>query len=86
MSLVICRKCSAIYLVNLVYQPQRVSERMTSAANLLVDTHRLHLNDEITDKVIVLRVNKIFMKIVRTKKAFSSVMYSNILSDKSTSL
>ena len=28
------------------------SERMISVANLLVDTHRLHLNGEIIDKMI----------------------------------
>ena len=57
---------------------------MASAANLLVDTHWLHLNDEMTDKMIFLRVNKRLMERVRTKKAFSSVMFGNILSDEST--
>ena len=46
----------------------------------------MHLNDEMIDKMIVLRVNKRLMERVRTKKAFSSAMFSNILSDESASL
>ena len=32
---------------------ERFSERMISLANLLLDTHRLHLNDDMIDKLIV---------------------------------
>ena len=46
------------------------SERMKSVHNLLVNTHRIHLDDEMTDKIIVLRMSKRFMERVRTKKAF----------------
>ena len=56
------------------------SERMISAANLLIDTHQLHLNYYMIDKLTVLRVNKRFMEIVRSKKKYS-VMFGNILSD-----
>ena len=40
---------------------ENFSERMISAANLLVDTHRLHLNDDMIDKIIFLRMNKKFI-------------------------
>ena len=46
------------------------SERVTSAANLLVETHWLHLNDEMIDNIIVLRMSKRFMERVRAKKDF----------------
>ena len=59
------------------------SERMTSASNVLVDTYWLHLHDEMTDKMILLCVSKRFMEIVRTKKYFSSEIFSSILSDES---
>ena len=59
------------------------SERMTSAVNLLIDTYRFHLNDEMIDKMIASRVSKRFMERVRTKYNFSSVMFGNILSDAS---
>ena len=59
------------------------SERMITSANFLVETHWFHLNDEITDEMIVLRMNKTFMKRVITKKAFSSRIFGSILSDES---
>ena len=54
---------------------------MISADNLLVDTYRIHLNDDIIDKLIVLRMNKRLMERVRSKREFSSVMFGNVLSD-----
>ena len=45
-------------------------ERMISTDNLLVDTHRLHLNDDMIDKLIVLHMNKRFMERVRSKEVF----------------
>ena len=59
---------------------------MTSAANLLVDTHRLLLDDEHMDKMIFLRMSKRLMERFRTKKAFSLVMFSDILSGESETI
>ena len=59
------------------------SKTMTSIANLLVDTHRFCLNNEIIDKMILLYVSKIFMERVRIKNAFSSAIFGNVLSDES---
>ena len=53
------------------------SKRMISTANLIVDTHRLRLNDDMIDKLIVLRMNKRFMERVRSKNVFSSAMFGN---------
>ena len=53
-----------------VLNSESFSERMTSAANLLVDTHWLHLNDDMINKLIILCMNKKFMERVRTKKSF----------------
>ena len=50
------------------------SERMISAANLLVTTHRLHLDHDHIDKMVVLRMNKRFMEGVRRKEAFTSII------------
>ena len=44
------------------------SERIISTANPLVDIHRLHLNDDMIDKIIVLRMSKRFMERVRIKE------------------
>ena len=66
-----------------VLTSESFSERMISTANLLVDTHHLHLNDGMIDKLIVLRMNKRFMERVRSKKVFSSVMFDKILSNES---
>ena len=54
---------------------------MMSAVNLLAETHRIRLDDDHTDNMIFLRMRKRLMKRVRAKNAFSSVMFSNILSD-----
>ena len=59
------------------------SEIMISAANLLVGIHQLHLNDDMIDKLVVLRMNKRFIERVRSKKVFSSVMFVNIEPDQS---
>ena len=39
-----------------VLTSESFSERTISTANLLVDTHRLNLNDDIIDKRVVLRM------------------------------
>ena len=46
------------------------SERMVSVPNLLVDTHRLRLDDEHIDKMIVLCMSKRFVERARTKRRF----------------
>ena len=53
-----------------VLTSESFSKRMTGAANLIVDTHRLYLNDELIEKMIVLRMSKRFMERVRTKNVF----------------
>ena len=58
------------------------SERMISAANLLVDAHRLHLNDGMIDKFIVFHVNKKFMDRIRSKNAISAMHFEKIESNK----
>ena len=62
------------------------SERMIIVANLLVDAHRIHLNDEMIDKMIILRMNKRFIERVRTKKECSYIIFSNMLSEEGASL
>ena len=42
------------------------SEIMIVRANLLVEIHQLHLNDDMIDMLIVLHMNKRFMGIVRS--------------------
>ena len=74
--------CNSPYQLS-VLNSESFSERMVSAANLLFDIHILHLNDDIIDKRVVLRMNKRFMERVRSKKFFSSVMFGNIESDQS---
>ena len=66
-----------------VLTSESFSERIISTANLLVETHRLHLNDDMIDRIIVLRMNKRFMERVRSKNIFSSVMFGNIMSGES---
>ena len=51
-------------------------------ANLLVDSHRLHLNDDMIDKVIALRINKKFMDRIRSKKSVITMQFENIDSNK----
>ena len=65
---------------------ERFSERMINAANVLVDTHWLRSDDEHMHKMIALRMSKRFMERVRTKNSFSSVMFSDVLFDESTTL
>ena len=55
-------------------------ERMISAANLLLDTHCLHLDHNHIDKMVVLRMHKRFMKRVRLKEAFTSIAFKCVLS------
>ena len=59
------------------------SERMISEANHLVDAYQFHLNDGMTNKLIVLRMNKRLMERIRSEKVFSSLMFGNILPDES---
>ena len=58
------------------------SEIIISAANLVVDIHWLHFNDDMIDKLIVLRANKKLMGIVHSKNVFSSMMFEKIESNK----
>ena len=48
---------------------------MTSSTNLLIDTHRLEFDDDMIDKLIVLRVNKKFMEIMRSKTTFATMTF-----------
>ena len=66
-----------------VLTSESFSERMISIANLLVETHWLHLNDKMIDKLIVLRMSKRFMERVGSKNVFSLVMFGNVLSHES---
>ena len=59
---------------------------MISADDLLVDTHRLYLNDEMIDKLIVLRMNKKFIDIIRSKDAISAIQFEKIESNKRVTL
>ena len=54
------------------------SERMMSATNLLVDTHRLRFGDDMIDKLIALRINKKFMDRIRSKNIFSTMQFENM--------
>ena len=58
------------------------SKRMIITANLIVDTHRLCLNNDMINTLIVLRMNKKFMDRVRSKNILSSMMFDNIESNK----
>ena len=42
------------------------SKRMISAANLLVHAHRLHLNDDVIDKLIVLHMDRKLIDRIRS--------------------
>ena len=57
------------------------SERMISAANLLVTTHRLHLDHDTVDKMVVLRMNERFMDGMRRKEAFTSIRFKDVLAE-----
>ena len=69
-----------------VLTSENFSDRMKSTANLLVETHRLHLNDDMINKLIVSRMNKRFIELVRSNKVFPSAMFGNNLSDESVKI
>ena len=69
-----------------VFTSESFSERMISAANLLVDTHQLHSNDEMVDKLIALRVNKKFIYRIRSKNAISAMQFETIESNERAKL
>ena len=58
------------------------SERMMSAANLLVHTHRLRFGDDMIDKLIALRMNKKFMDKICSKNVFSTIQFENMDTNK----
>ena len=58
---------------------------MISTANLLVDVHRIRLEQDRIDKMIVLRMSKRFVERARCKEAFPSVMFYYVISNKCTS-
>ena len=51
------------------------SERMISSTNVLVDTHHVNFGDDVIDKLIVLRMNKKFMGVMRSKTIFSTMKF-----------
>ena len=57
------------------------SERIVSVANLLVDDHRLHSNDEMINKLIALRMDKKFMNRIHSKNSISTMQFDNIESN-----
>ena len=54
---------------------------MISAANLLVDTHRIHSDHDHIDKLFVSRVSKRFMERARREEVLTSIMFQDILYD-----
>ena len=48
---------------------------MISMANLIVDVHHIRLDHENIDKTLVLRVNKKFMDIMRSKTTFATMTF-----------
>ena len=48
---------------------------MKSSANLLVGSDRLKFGDDMIDKLTVLRVNKKFMDIMRSKTTFATMTF-----------
>ena len=64
-----------------VLTSESFSERMISAANLLVTTHRLHLDHDHIDKMVVLRMDKRFMERVPRKEAFTSITFKDVLTE-----
>ena len=65
------------------YALESFSERMASAANLLVDTHRLRFGDDMINKIVTLRMNKKFMDRIRSKNVFSTMQFENMDANKS---
>ena len=83
-----CRKCACLpdMLSNSPCQlgaltSESFSERIISVANLLVDVHRILLDQSNIDNVIVLLMSKRFMKRSRHKEAFASVIFHDVLSN-----
>ena len=62
------------------------SERMISAATLLVDTYRLHLNDEMIDELIALRMSKKFVDRILSENSISTMQFEKIKSNKRAKL
>ena len=60
---------------------QSFSERMISADNLLISTHRARLDHKIIDKMIFLCMSKRSMERARLKEDFASIMLHDSLSD-----
>ena len=60
------------------------SERMISADNLLINTHRARLDHKIIDKMTFLCMSKRFMERARLKEDFASIMLHDALSDEHT--
>ena len=58
---------------------------MISAANLLVYAHRIRLDHDDTDKMVISRMNKRFMERARYKEDFTSILFHGILSDEHVS-
>ena len=58
-------------------------ERMISSTTLLVDTaHRLKFNDDMIDKLIVLRMNNKFMDRIRSKTTFFTMTFETMDANK----
>jgi len=47
---------------------QSFSERINSAANLIVTKDKMHIDPELVNKLVTLRMNKVFMKFLRENK------------------
>ena len=58
------------------------SERMTSSANLLVNTHHLKFGDSVIDKLTLLRMNKKIMDRMRSKATFSTMTFETMDANK----
>ena len=59
---------------------QSYVERMNSTANLLVTKNRTLLDHDIIDKLVVLRMNRSFMMMTRTRQAATYVTMGNSVS------
>ena len=58
------------------------SERMTSGANLLLDSCHLKFSDEMIDKLIVLRMSKKFIDRIRYKSTFATMAHDTMDANK----
>ena len=70
--------CTKYHMQFGAFTSQSFSEKMISNANLLVDPHCLKFSNDMIDKLIVLRMNKIFMDTMRNKKAYASMNFENL--------